>query len=202
MKLELRIFAPACYFVHMRDRSRFSIPGLLAGLAALGFAAFLAGCSTTPEVTSYVNPVSGRRTDMVAQNLLDAPGNDREMIWLNAYRDFSDQYHYKYYFELIYGARKDVGYLEIIPGRSLTINADGQELAFSGLGGLSQKEDKGAVFETAHYEVSADDVHRIAAAKKVTVQVRGRHGLVSRAFGPENFEKFRKFVEQTDDKNL
>ncbi len=162
----------------------------------------LAGCGTTPEVTSYVNPVSGRRTDIVAQNLLDAPGNNREMLWLNAYRDYSDTYHYRYYLEVIYGARDDAGYLEITPGRTLTVTTDGQEINFSGLGSLSKDTDKGALFETARYETSAEQIHQIANAKKVTVQVRGRRGLISRQFGPENFEKFRKFVQQTDDQNL
>jgi hypothetical protein len=186
----------------MRNRFCRSCGNSLAGFAALIFALLLSGCGTAPEVTSYVNPVSGRRTDMVAQNLLDAPGNNREMLWLNAYRDFSDQYHYKYYLEVIYGARRDAGYLEIMPGRSLTITADDQELNFSGLGSLSKDEEKGALFETARYEATSDDIHRIANAKKVVVQVRGRHGLLTRVFGPDNFDKFRKFVQQADDENL
>jgi hypothetical protein len=174
----------------------------LAACAMCASALFLSGCGTAPEVTSYVNPVSGRRTDVVAQNLLDAPGNNREMLWLNAYRDFTDQYHYRYYLEVIYGARQDVGYLEIGPGRTLTITADGREMNFTGLGSLSKEEDKGAVFENARYEATSDDIHRIASAKKVTVRVTGRRGTVIRDFGPENFEKFRKFAQQTDDENL
>jgi hypothetical protein len=174
----------------------------LASGALLASALFLSGCGTAPEVTSYVNPVSGRRTDVVSQNLLDAPGNNREMLWLNAYRDFSDRYHYKYYLEVIYGAREEAGYLDIGPGRTLTIMADGQEMNFTGLGSLSKEEDKGALFETARYDATADDIHRIAYAKKVTVRVTGRHGVIVRDFAPENSEKFRKFSEQTDDENL
>lgn len=166
------------------------------------FVSGLTGCGTAPEVTSYVNPVSGRRTDIVANNLLDMPGNNREMLWLNAYRDYTDAYHYKYYLEAIYGAREDAGYLEIGPGRSLTIVADGQEMNFTGLGSLSKKEDKGAVFETARYEATSDDIHRIASAKKVTVRLTGRRGVIVREFGPENFDNFRKFAGQTNDENL
>jgi hypothetical protein len=124
------------------------------------------------------------------------------MLWLNAYRDFSDRYHYKYYLEVIYGARQDAGYLDISPGRSLTILADNQELSFSGLGSLSKDEEKGALFETARYEAAAEDIHRIANAGKVVVQVRGRTGLITREFGPENFEKFRKFAQQAPDESL
>lgn len=186
----------------MRFCSSLDKRGALFSLVAFVFVFVTVGCNTTPEVTSYVNPVSGRRTDTLNQNLIDAPGNDREMLWLNAYRDYSDRYHYRYYLEVIYGAREDAGYLEIGPGRSLTIMADNQEMNFTGLGSLSKDQSKGAVFETARYEATADDIHRIASARKVTVQVRGRHGIINREFAPENSEKFRKFVQQTDDENL
>jgi hypothetical protein len=186
----------------MRDRSGLWWRSALTGCAVLIFAAVGTGCHSTPEVTSYTNPVSGRRTDMVQQNLLDAPGNNREMMWLNAYRHFSDQNHYGYYLEAIYGARQDVGYLDIAPFRSLTLTIDGQEMAFNLFGEVTKDEDKGALFETARYEVPADVIHRIADAKKITVQLKGKRGLISRHFGPENFEKFRKFVAQSDDANL
>lgn len=175
----------------------------ISAVCSAVLASFLfTGCGTTPEVTTYVNPVSGVRTDVMGQNLLDEPGNNREMLWLNAYRDYSDRYHYKYYIEVIYGAREDAGYLDIRPGRSLTIVADGQELNFSGLGTLKKWDDKGAVFEAARYDATADDIHRIADAKQVVVRATGVHGVVTRQFAAENFEKFRKFVEQTDDQNL
>jgi hypothetical protein len=168
---------------------------LLAG--GLFSALFTSGCGTTQEVTSYKNPLSGRRTDILADNLLDAPGETREMLWLNAYRDFSDQYHFKYYLEAIYGARQEAGLLEINPGRSLTITADGHEMSFSGLGSLNKREEKGAVFESARYEASADDIYRISRAKKVTVRLVGQNGVVVRDFAAENFQRFRKFADLT-----
>jgi len=172
------------------------------GCALVVFGLMGTGCHSTPEVASYTNPVSGRRTDMVQDNLLDAPGNNREMMWLNAWRDFSDKYHYGYYLEAVYGARQDVGYLNISPLRSLTLTIDGQEMSFNLFGEVIKREDKGALFETALYEVPADLIHRIADAKKMTVQLKGKRGLISRHFAPENFDKFRKFVEQSDDSNL
>ena len=186
----------------MRDRIRPLFKSILTGCAAFAFLVVFGGCQSAQEVTSYVNPISGQRTDIVAQNLIDAPGNNREMLWLNAYRDFADRYHYKYYLEAIYGARQDVGYLDINPGRSLTIMADNQELTFSGLGSLSKKEEKGALFESARYEATADDMRTIANAKRVTVQLRGQNGVITREFASENFDKFRKFVQQADDENL
>jgi hypothetical protein len=169
-------------------------------LAASGL--LLSGCGTTPEVTRFVHPITGARTDVLAQNLIDEPGNNREMIWLDAYRDFTDKYHYNYYLLLIYGGRQEAGYLDIGPGRSLTIVADGQEMNFTGLGTLKKWEDKGAVFEEARYDATSDDMHRIASAKDVTVRITGIHGTVLRKFAQENSEKFRKFVEQVQDENL
>jgi len=173
----------------------FSVTALWCAVSAAFL--FASGCGTTPEVTSYVNPVSGRRTDVLAENLLEAPGQSRDMLWLNAYRDFSDQYRFKYYLEVIYGAREEAGFLDIGPGRSLTILADGNEMNFVGLGSLSKDEEKGAVFETARYEATADDIYRISRARQVTVRVSGRNGLVERQFSAENFDKFRRFADQT-----
>jgi hypothetical protein len=173
---------------------RFLNAALLTGVCFS--ALFVSGCGTAQEVTSYRNPASGRRTDILADNLLDAPG-DREMLWLNAYRDFSDQYRFKYYLEAIYGARQDAGYLGINPGRSLTITADGHEMSFSGLGSLNQREDKGALFESARYEATADDIYRISRAKQVTVRLTGQNGVVVREFAAENFQRFRKFADLT-----
>jgi len=125
------------------------------------------------------------------------PGETREMLWLNAYRDFTDQYHFKYYLEAIYGARKEAGYLGVNPGRSLTITADGQEMSFVGLGSLNPREEKGALFESARYEATADDIYRISRAKKVSVRLVGQNGVIVRDFAAENSQKFRKFADLT-----
>ena len=168
---------------------------LLTGICLLGL--FVSGCGTAQEVTSYKNPVSGQRTDILSDNLVDAPGETREMLWLNAYRDFQDRYRFKYYLEAIYGARQEAGYLEINPGRSLTITADGYEMNFTGLGSLKKWDEKGAVFESARYEASADDVYRISRAKQVSIRVVGQNGIVVREFAAENFQRFRKFADLT-----
>lgn len=180
----------------MRNRIRRILYAALLASAALP-AFLLSGCGTTQEVTSYVNPVSGRRTDILAENLIEGPANAREMLWLNAYRDFTDRYRFKYYLEVIYGAREEAGYLDIPPGRSLTITADGNEMNFAGLGSLSKEKEKEAVFETARYEATSDDIYRISRAKKVTVRVAGSNGVVLRDFAAENLDKFRKFADQT-----
>lgn len=168
-----------------------------SGLSLLLASLLLSGCGTTPEVASYTHPITGRRTDVIGENLIPGPEQSREMIWLNAYRDFLNRNEYRYYLELIYGANEQVGYLDIGPGRSLTIVADGYEMNFSSLGSLDKEKDEHAVFEKVRYDASGDEIARIANAKNVTVRVKGENGIVIRQFAPENIEKFRIFLEQS-----
>lgn len=158
----------------------------------------LGGCGSMPEVTTYRDPITGARTDILAENLLDTGEQfPREMLWLNAYRHFRNRWEYTFYLEAIYGAREEAGYLDIAPGRSLTIIADGEELSFSGLGSFEKEREDNAVFEKARYEATALDMQKIANAEKVIVQLRGQNGAIVREFGPENTEKFQQFVQKT-----
>jgi hypothetical protein len=166
---------------------------LPAALAAM----LLAGCSTTPEVTTYVNPNTGKPTDILTDNLVDQPGNHRELLWLNAWRVPQGKDKYQYYLEVVYGAREEVGYLDIGPGRALTIIADGEQMQFSGLGSLMRDREGTAWMETARYEASAYEIEKIAQAQRVTVRVTGKNGVVVREFAPDNFKRFQEFARMT-----
>lgn len=166
-------------------------------IAAAAGMFLLSGCGSMPEVTTYRNPITGIRTDILAENLLDAgDAPARELLWLHAYRDFKNQYEYEIYLEAIYGARQEVGQLDVGPGSTLTIVADGEELNFSSLGSLEPREEDGAIFESIRYDASASDIQKIADAEEVTVRLRGRNGVVVRKFGPENHQKFEQFAER------
>ena len=96
-------------------------------------------------------------------------------------------------------APKDAGYLEIPPGQTLTIAADGDTLKFTGNGSLNRRRESRAqktdfVTETALYEVKKDDLQKLANAKKIKVQLRGNNGLVEREFVQENFDNLKAFV--------
>jgi hypothetical protein len=180
----------------MRNRNLLFSKSLLGMISAIGLV--VCGCHTTNEdVATFTNPITARRTDVLGQNLLETKEPGREMIWLNAYRDFLNQNEYKYYLELIYGANEQVGYLDIGPGRSLTILADGKEMNFTSLGSLDKEKEGSAIFERVRYDATSDDLDRIANAKQVSLRVVGQNGIVIRQFGPANFEKFRKFMDQT-----
>jgi hypothetical protein len=157
-------------------------------------AAFLAGCAETPEVTTWRDPLTNQQTDLISNNELPTPGVLREIIWFNAAR-VPVKGQYKIYLEVLYGANKEAGYLEIYPGRTLTVLADGQELRFTGLGG-EKREDKNIVYENARYEAKVSDIETIANASKVTILLQGKDSLIERSFGPENFARFKQFAEK------
>ncbi|MHC1766059.1 MAG: hypothetical protein AB9869_17455 [Verrucomicrobiia bacterium] len=164
----------------------------LLGLVAI----LLAGCATQrPSVTTYIDPVTRARTDLMSENMLETPEPIREIVWLNASRMFRTARNYQYYLEVDYMARRETGFLEIPPGETLVIVADGQELKFTGSGSLNnRKELKEEVTERAIYPASGEQLRTIAIAEKVEVSIRGRSGMVQRTFTPENTQRFRQFV--------
>ena len=160
--------------------------------------ALLPGCrAPSPDVGSHYDAIAHVRTDLIPENLIEAPGPTRELLWLNAIRISKDREEPSFHLEVQYAARSEAGLLDIRPGSSLVITADGTELQFAGSGSLNRRsEKKGLVSEQAIYECTAADISRIANAAKVTVRVVGERGILSRDFGPENFVRFRKFATQ------
>jgi len=162
----------------------------------IAVAALLAGCaSPAPDVSSYYDQMTGLRTDLM-ENELEAPGKPREIVWLNASRVFHDRKTTELYLEATYMAMKDRGFLEIPPGKTLTIVADGKPIVLDGTGSTNMRKPykKDLVRETALYPVTKAQLQRIASAKDVKVQIKGNNGLIERDFKPANFERFRKFV--------
>lgn len=169
---------------------------------ALAMAGLLAGCATsnTPDIVTHYDQFTGFRTDMIPENLLDDPNNNRDMVWLNASRIFKDFKNFDYYLEVHYKARAEAGLLDITPGPSLVVIADGKEMKFRGSGSLNTRKHRGDIIsEDALYEVSPNELRAIANAQAVKVKVTGRNGIAERDFAPINFQKFKKFVTQDVD---
>jgi hypothetical protein len=170
---------------------------ILAGLV------WLAGCATKPpDVTTSFDPITGVRTDLMSENMLETPQNPpREVVWLNASRVFKNYRNkdYQYYLESSYMSREETGYLNIPAGNTLTITADGQDLKFISTGSYNTRKanKRGFVNESALYPVTRDQLEKIANAKTVKVRIKGDNGLVERDFGPENFRRFREFLGNT-----
>jgi hypothetical protein len=161
-------------------------------------AALLTGCAThQPEVATYIDPITHARTDLMAENMLQSPEPIREIVWLNASRVFTTAKEFQYYLEVDYMARAETGYLEIPPGETLVILADGKELKFNGSGSLNARRKTGdEVSERAIYLATGDQLRTIATADQVKVSILGRNGMVQRTFTPENFDRFRQFVQR------
>ena len=154
---------------------------------ALVCGGLLAGCASipVPDVATHYDPYTHLRTDLIPDNLLETEGQPRELLWPNATRVFKDQQYFEYYLEVRYEAREETGWLNIHPGVTLTIVADGRELKFRGSGSLNlRKQKRGLVSEDAIYLASADELRAVANAKAVTVKVAGQNGLVVRDFTP------------------
>jgi len=147
-------------------------------------------------VSTYIDPVMGNRTDLLSDNLLETPGPPRELVWLNASRIFKSDFESQFYHEVSYMARKEVGYLDILPGEMLTIIADGKAMKFDGSGSLNTRKPykKELVRENAIFPATRQALQKIAAAQQVKVKIKGNNGLIERDFAPENSDRFRKFV--------
>lgn len=176
-------------------------------MKALGFilaaALFvITGCRTPPDVTTNFDPISGQRTDLMSENILESPRNPpREVIWLNGARVYKDAWnrYSSLYLEVSYMAKAETGSLEIPVGTTLLLNVDGEEMNFTGNGSFNKRKPhrKGFVNETALYEVTRGQLQKIAAAKQVKVRIKGNNGIIDREFGPENFKRFQDFVART-----
>jgi hypothetical protein len=165
-------------------------------LLLLAAAVVMVGCETAPapDVLSYTDDFSGLRTDLMGENLLETKGQPSELVWLNASRIFKSRNQSEYYLEVTYLARTETGRIEIPPGDSLSIIADGQLMRFSSSGSLLKTAKSGFVRETAIYVARPDQLQRIANARSVHVEVRGRTRSVQRDFSEVNFDRFRRFV--------
>jgi hypothetical protein len=159
-----------------------------------------AGCQTAPpDVTTNFDPITGSRTDLMSENILETTQNPpREVVWLNASRLDSSYWKRKgaFYLEVMYQALTDTGYLDIPFGTTLLLNVDGKEMGFTGNGSYNKRKSskKGYVIESALYEVKRPELEAIANAKHVKVKIKGNNGIVEREFSPENFERFRQFL--------
>jgi len=157
----------------------------------------LTACVTpATKVSSYRDDFSGA-TDMLVDNELPSPSRPREVVWLDAYRVMKGAQRI-YYLQVRYLATAEVGFVDIEPGQSLTITADGETIKlYSASGSMNSRElVRGKKFaeEKALFEVKQEQLQKIARAKKVKVQIKGVKGLIEREFGPKNYDDFRAFV--------
>jgi hypothetical protein len=169
-------------------------------LTLIALIGILAGCATKPPpVATDINPITGARTDVSDIMLPGSSAQPREVVYLSTFRTTDLNNPPKYYFLARYIAPSEVGFLEIPPGQTLTLFADGQPIKLDSSGSLNtrknfKQKDVEFVSETAQYQVSKLDMEKLGYARKIKVQLKGNKGLVEREFGPENYDSIRAFV--------
>src|SRR5262249_3077340 len=93
------------------------------GILCLIIISLITGCQTSqPDVATNFDPVTGARTDLMSENILETPESPpREVVWLNASRLDNSYFRRKgaFYLEVNYMARTETGYLEIPVGTTL-----------------------------------------------------------------------------------
>jgi hypothetical protein len=169
---------------------------LLLTLICVGW---LAGCETAPpaDVVSRTDELTGRQSHLITDNIIEDPSQNDSLLWLNASQLFTYRGATKYYLEVRFQARPERGLIEISPGQSLTITADGTPIRLSGPGSAKfRKEKYGTLIENAVYSVDFGQIEQIAKAREVKVRVAGNKGFVERQFAAKNFENFREFIHQ------
>ncbi len=96
----------------------------------------LAGCETAPPeaVVSRTDEVTGRESHLITDNIVEDPSQTDSLLWLNASQLFTYRGAAKYYLEARFQARPERGLLEVGPGQSLTVTADGVPIHLTGPG--------------------------------------------------------------------
>jgi hypothetical protein len=170
-------------------------------LPFLATAALLAGCATqAPDVTTHHDKFSTERADVMEDILLKGPTEPpRELLWLNATRYSKEFSSAPIFLGIDYMARTDTGLLDIEPGQTLTVTADGTSYKFTGTGSLNTRqtvtrEGQEFVQEGAIYQIKPSQLMTISQAKQVQVQVKGKNGLVQRNLDEKAMDRLRRFV--------
>ena len=96
-------------------------------------------------------------------------------------------------------------FLNIEPGKSLTLLIDGKSIAIEGSGSERHRLfiSPGLVEEIAYYHnIDKELVRSIADAKHVTVEVRGTKSVLERSFKKKNFNNFKEFYRNYLEKDM
>lgn len=163
-------------------------------LLMIALAGLLVGCkSTTPEVKTYQNQLTGETYDLITDNLVEAKNDSGSLVWLNASRIKRVNGGSMFYLEVHY--ESPAVWLNIEPGDTLLLTIDGQEYRFRGAGSENERRTtKEGIAETAIYRVGSSVIRNIASAKEVRFRVIGANRTIEREFAPENFKRFQEFV--------
>ncbi|RMD88591.1 MAG: hypothetical protein D6813_11860 [Calditrichaeota bacterium] len=162
--------------------------------------ALLISCGTTKKYK--IEKETGRAGYGVTQmenNLLSSNHTDSVKVYLNAQRVLIGK---KVYYNLnVHYQGND--WLKIKSGPSLILVVDGQQMQFSCPESAMQRSRNifsRKAHEEANYEVSLEDLQKIAQAESVRVKIFGHNGSIECTFTPDNFRRFQEFLKLKHEK--
>ena len=153
--------------------------------------------SCTPTKKYKIEKETGRAGYGVTQmenNLLSSNHTDSIKVYLNAQRVLIGKKVF-YNLNVHYQGNE---WLRIKSGTSLTLVVDGQQMQFSCPESAMQRSRNifsRKAHEEANYEVSLEDLQKIAQAESVRVKIVGHNGSIECTFTPDNFRRFKEFLE-------
>ena len=155
------------------------------------------GCiSTLPiyKIDDITDHIDGRRSTQLVGNRL-APaytGTDVEFN-VEKFTAWNGNVYYSIVLDVV-----SLNRLFIEAGESLIVHADGTRIGFSGDGSANYREEcgGGALGETTFYDVTPEQLKKIANANDVRIKIKGAQYSVKRRFFPENFANLKRFIAE------
>lgn len=169
-------------------------------LKAVAAALALSGCAGGPAIVSTVNEITGHRVDRMSENRIGPVpcGLTRDpCVFLHAERIVVGQEDARYRLAAVYEGEE---WLFIQAGNTLEFELT-QGLGSFSLFGQGSKEhrkilESKKLRETAYYEISANNLRRLAQSEKVRMKLHGDGFYVERSFSSANRRNFQAFAQK------
>lgn len=164
---------------------------LLAIIVILATSCVMPGVYT-PITT--IDKFDGYTINKTQNNILSA-NMFQDMVCLDIQR-FQKNDLVLYNLILKYGPTSD--WLFIDSGESLILLVDGTRMGFTGDGSSQYRNvlSGGSIVEKSYYEITPDQILKIANAKEVSVKIIGSQYYAERKFLKSTFNNFKKFYEE------
>lgn len=174
--------------------------GRLASWLVVAAAVFAAGCATAPgmELPYAVRRMNteGMTGHRMEGNYVSTPPIPGSRLAINAVRAQAANGRVLYLIEVNHQTSNP---LMIPPGETLVFIADGERIALSGPGwggGMQGARGSTVSVELALYQISPDDLRKLAAADRVDLRLTGRDRVIENVFHGWNVARLRAFVAE------
>lgn len=163
-------------------------------------AVFAAGCATSPGVelpyaVRHMN-TEGMTGHRMEGNYVSTPPIPGSRLAINAVRANAANGRVFYIIEVNHATGNA---LRIPPGETLVFIADGERIALSGPGwGGAMHAVPGSIVgvELALYDITPDQLRKLAAADRVDLRLTGRDRVIENVFHGWNVARLRAFVAE------